>query len=618
MPPASKTKRPSSYPEPLNPDPEKRWRPRSRTGTICGYSYGGSVCRKKGAHYCEPRADRVVRFFSVLLKHTKGPLARHAFDLEPWQEYDIIRPLFGEVVWSPQWRRYRRRYEVAGIVLGRKNGKSELVAGIALYLTIGDDEEAAEVYGAAKDTKQASKVFDPAKRMVALDPRLRKRLEENKQKRRLYDLKSESFLEVITADALGELGHNPHGFYLDEVLSQPDGSLWAAMRTAVGARLQSLLVAITTETNDPASWGSKQIDEYERIQENPSRAPHIFAYVRLTPRTDEQLDNLRRLFPDHPALPVSLDWKDERNWYWANPALGRFKNVETLRTQALEAQNDPAKENEFRQFQLNQRVSQVTRWMPLHVWDLPANIQTIDESKLAGRTCYAGLDLASTTDLAAWVLLFPPDNDTDAYQLLWRFWVPEERLPELDKHTGGLASVWAKQKLLYATEGDWIDYTGNQFGMSNGVPSIHRQIRADKKKFRIRMVGYDKAEAAATAQFMQKIGLKITPVMQGYGLSLALKEMMRLTKSQRWQHGGHPVAQWNADSAETRSNDTGLIKLVKPDRDASGKRVDGIAAAANALWVEQTTKRVTRPGAAKAVGQDDGYDVFSRQERLDL
>jgi phage terminase large subunit-like protein len=563
----------SGPPKSTPSDPEKRWRPRSRAGGICGYTFDGKVCRRRGSHYCEPRADKVVAFCAELLVHTAGPFARKAFVLEPWQEFEIIRPLFGEVIWSAEWGRYVRRYRIAYIVLARKNGKSALVAALVLYLLVGDDEEAAEVYGAAKTTRQAGKVFKPVRRMMQLSPVLSKRLDENKAARRIFDEDTGSWYEVIPADAVGELGHNPHGFVLDEVLAMPDRTLWDAMRTAEGARAQSLMVAITTETNEPQSFGADLIDEAERVQEDPASMPHIFSLVYKT--------------------DVDADPFDEATWYQANPALGTFKSLESMRTMAKEAKADPVKLGAFLQLQLNIRQSNVTRWIPMPLWDAGAGLVIPED--LGGRSCFAGLDLASTTDLAAWVLRFPAEDGKPA-AVLWRFWTPEAQLPVLDRATGGKASLWVKQGFLTATEGDWIDYEGDptNAGRSGTGLAIHPQIAADHGQFRILQVGYDQAQATATAQFMQKLQLKIAPVQQGYGVSGALKELHRMVKHDAAEpadglllcHGGHPVARWNVDSAQVRRDDGERIKLVKPDREKSGKRIDGLAALANAIKVE--------------------------------
>ncbi len=537
-------------------------RRRNASSPECGYTVDrldGEVitCRKRGAHYCEPRADRVIAFFSEVLLHTKGSWARRVFVPAKWQEHDILRPLFGTVRWDTFHKQYVRTYRIAWIELGRKNGKSELAAGIALYLLVADDEESAEVYGAAKDTAQAGKVFEVAQRMSQLSPLLRERLTFRQHSRRLIDESKGSYYQVITADAAGELGHNPHGIVIDEVLTQADGRLWNALRTAMGARAQPLMVALTTATDDPASFCAQQHEEFARVAEDPGRAPHIFVYMRNTPKDADP-------------------WV-EKNWDFANPALGEFLDVQALRDEALEARNDPTKENSFRQFRLNQHVQQTTRWMPLHLWDACGGL--VREDELRGRMCFGGLDLASTTDLAAWVLLFPDESGTTC-DVLWRFWTPEDQIPLLDRHTGGRASVWAREKLLTTTEGNWIDFE-----------QVRKQIQKDTQSFVMAGIGLDRKFAEDTWQWMVLNDWPADQVSQGYGLNGGLQETMRLVKAQRLNHGGNPVARWNADSAEVKQDDQEKIKLVKPDRNASGKRVDGMAALAMAVtryleWVD--------------------------------
>lgn len=554
---------------PAEPDHDARWRPRDRKGPVCGYRFRTVTCEKRGAHYCQPRADRVVRFFAELLVHIKGPTARSAFILTVWQEHDIIRPLFGEVCWSEQWGRYVRRYSIAYIVVARKNGKSELVSGIILYLLVGDDEESAEVYGAAKDTKQAGKVFEPMARMVQLAPLLKARLKHLKNARRLVDEKTGSHFEVITADAEGELGHNPHGFYLDEVLSQPDDSLWKAMRTALGARTQALLICMTTETNDSASFGAAMIDEADRVMEKPSRTPHAFAYVRRAPRNKEELARLKRLFKGHPSLPVSLDWADERNWNWPNPALGDFLSTTALRAEALEAAEAPAKLNGFLQFRMNQRVQQVTRYISMDLWD--ANIGELAltpdwlDEKLRGQRCWGGLDLSSKLDMTAWCLL-----GADGW-VKWRFWVPEAVVPVLDEHTNGEMSEWIAAGWVTATDGDTIDY-----------PLIYDAIEADWTDYDLVDITYDRWSGEPVRQEVTKrTGLEMYESGTTYDrMTGPMHELMRMLTARELRHGGNPVARWMADNLEAKSptDDPDRVRPVKPKRDTSGKRIDGLPA----------------------------------------
>lgn len=559
------------------PDLDARWRPDAPSGPVCGYTFRQNTCGKSGAHYCEPRADRVVLFFARMLVHIKGPLQRTPFVLLDWQEYDIIRPLFGEVQWSEEWGAYARRYRIAYIVVARKNGKSELAAGIMLYMLVGDDEQSAEIYCAAKDTKQAGKVFEPALRMVQLSPRLSKRLKHIKNARRLVDEQSGSHYEILTSDAEGELGHNPHAFNLDEVLSQPDGSMWQAMTTAAGARLQELMLATTTETDDGSSFGADMIDEAERVQEDPSRAPHVLAFIRKLPLDADQLERLRDAFPGHPHLPVSADPFDEANWKWPNPALDQFKSRDAMRRQALDARNEPDKENGFRQFQANQRVSQTHRWMPMHLYDACAGdlwlAPDYHRARLAGLPAWGGFDLAAKFDLTSWCLLVP---EGDRVHLLWRFWIPEAALPHLDKHNEDRFTRWAREGWLTVTEGDVVDYD-----------RVYADIEADSDHFTIRAADADQWSMAPVIQEIEKrTGVwEIEAYNNTYQrMTPGMTELMALVKTEQLEHHGNPLARACFDAVEVRKApyNPELIRPDKPERGRSGKRIDAVPSAAMA------------------------------------
>jgi phage terminase large subunit-like protein len=578
------------------PDHHKRWRPRDRRGPVCGYTFRETSCARRGAHYCQPRADRAVAFPAELLRHTKGVFKRRPFRLCDWQEHEIIRPLFGEVIWSAEWGCYVRRYRRAFIIVARKNGKSEIAAAIQLILFVGDDEESAEVYNAAKDTKQAEKVFGPALRMVQLSPVLARRLKYFKNERRLVDERSGSIYEILTSDAKGELGHNPHGFNLDEVLSQPDGSMWDAMDTADGTRTQELLFATSTETNEPNSFGAHLIDEAERVQEDPARAPHVFAFVRKTPRTQEELDRLHRLFPGHPHLPVSTDPLDERNWRWANPALGEFKSVESMRRQALGARNEPRREAAFLQFQLNIRVTTITRYISLDLWDDNKGELALNPGwlrpKLAGGRCWAGLDLSSKLDLTAWCLLF------DDGWVMWRFWVPEAAVPALDAETDGDFSRWCEAGWVTRTDGDTIDYD-----------SIYAAIGQDHDDFTIVDATYDKwAGEPVRQEVVKRTGLAMYESSTTYErMTGPMTELVRLLKARELRTGGNPVARWMADHLRAKSpaDDPDRVRPVKPDRNTSGARIDGMTGllfAIDGRLREQAPEEPPAPVVARASG----------------
>jgi phage terminase large subunit-like protein len=511
-----------------------------------------------------PRADHAQKFIEELLLHTKGSYARTPFTLTVWQRDDIVRPLFGTVRWSVEHGQYVRRFEVAWVEIARKNGKTELLAAIMLYLLVGDGEESAELYGVARDRDQAALCFDVAARMVTLSPILARRLRVKQVNKRIVDDKTNSVYAVIAADAAGALGSNPSGVAADEILAWRDRSMWDAMRTGMGsgARRQPLMMAATTAGNDPAGFAAKMHDEMAKIAEDPARAPHVFVYMRNTPKDTDP-------------------W-DETQWGHANPALGDFLSLESLRRQALEARNDPAAENSFRQFRLNQWVSQASRWMPMHLYTATSGEPWLTPrqrwDELAGKTAYCGLDLAAKFDLTAWCLVLPDDDG--ACDVLWRFWLPEGAVAALDRHNNGRISQWVKQGWIELTDGDVIDYD-----------RVYAGIAEDAAHFRIKAGGADRWSMMPVIQEVAKrtalpVDDALVTVEQTYkGMTPGMVELMGLVKEERFRHHNNPVAAWCFDNVEVRRApyDPELIRPDKPERGATGKRIDAIPSAAMAV-----------------------------------
>jgi phage terminase large subunit-like protein len=534
----------------------------------CGYTFDSTPCRQRGEHRCAPRVAHAVGFFSEVLVHTKGRWARTPFALAKWQIDSIVSPLFGTVVWSVESGRYVRRYRIAHLELARKNGKSELLAGIALYLLVADDEEGAEIYGCARDRDQARKVYDVAERMVRLSSLLSRRLKVYTAAKRIVDERTGSYYEIIAADAAGALGHNPHGVVLDELIAQRDGSLFTAMRTAMGARDQPLMVCATTAGDDSNSFAAAQHAEMVRIAEQPDRAPHVFVMMR--------------------NLPADADPFDERNWKLPNPALGTFLSVQTLRDEALEARNDPSKENAFRQFRLNQWVSQSTRWMPMRLWDASSGDLWLTpqwgRDRLAGRTAYAGLDLAAKFDLTAWCLLFPADDADEPVHALWRFWLPESGVERLDKLNDGRFSQWVRAGWITATEGNVLDYD-----------RVISDVAEDAATFAIRAVHADEwsmwpiINRVADACALDVDGGDVSAYRNTYErMSPGMDDLFGLIQGGRLAHHGNPVARFCFDSCEIRraAFDPNLIRPSKPERGTDRARIDAVptaAMAANAM-----------------------------------
>jgi len=517
---------------------------REPAAPVCGFTLDGIRCRKRGTHRCAGRVRHVLAFFSELLYHTKGEYARRRFVPARWQAQDVLAPLIGEVIWDGKWRRYVRRYRTLYLTVARKNGKSELLAGLVLYLLCADDEEGAEIYGMALDAGQAGIVFHVAQRMVALSPVLRSRLTVMKGAQRISDETSASFYQVVAGDAEGNLGENPSGAYIDELLTQRDRELYDTIRTGMGTRAQPLLMLATTAENDPAGFAASERDWSERVLAEPDLEPDRLVVLYRADEDD--------------------DWTRPETWKKANPSLGDFLEYRTLASECHTAQKNPAAERSFKQYRLNLPVSKVGRAIAINVWD---DCQPIGET--AGRDCYAGMDLATTQDLAAYALVFP-DAESECFDVLWRHFCPARRLADLDRRTGGKASLWVARGELTVTDSTVTDYG-----------AIKAALEADRDRYVIREVAYDPWNAVQLAVDLSDDGWVMMPFSQGArSMSSGTAEMLRLIAAGTLRHGGNGLARWEAGNAVTRQDALGYVKF---DRQRSAEKIDGIVAAVMGL-----------------------------------
>ena len=338
----------------------------------------------KDSHYDEYAADFAVAFIESL-QHTKGEWYKKPFELIDWQE-QIVRDVFGTL--KPNGY---RQFTTAYVEIPKKMGKSELAAAIALYLTCADGEQRAEVYGCAADVNQAKIVFDVAVDMVMLCPALERHVTINKSTRTIVYNPTNSKYKVLSADVANKHGFNTHGVIFDELHTQPNRKLFDVMTKGSGdARKQPLFFLITTAGDNTNSicWEvhQKALDILEGRKIDKTFYPVIYGAAE-----DE-------------------DWTDPAVWKKANPSLGITVDIEKVQEACDSAKQNPGEENAFRQLRLNQWVKQSVRWMPMDKWDKCAF--PVDEKALEGRVCYGGLDLSSTTDITAFVLVFPPPPRT--------------------------------------------------------------------------------------------------------------------------------------------------------------------------------------------------------------
>ncbi|KLU76026.1 terminase large subunit [Clostridium botulinum] len=492
--------------------------------------------------YDEAKAQHAVDFINCL-KHTKGRWRGVPFELLPWQD-KIIRDIYGNI--KPNGY---RQYNTAYVEIPKKNGKSELAAAVALYMTCGDNEWGAEVYGCASDRQQASIVFDVAVEMVEQCPALKKRIKPIMSVKRLVYKPTNSFYQVLSAEAYTKHGLNVHSVIFDELHAQPNRELFDVMTKGSGdARTQPLFFLITTAGTDRNSicfeQHQKAMDIIEGRKIDPTFYPVIYGIK------DEE------------------DWSLEENWYKANPSLGHTIDIEKVRNAFNSAKENPAEENIFRQLRLNQWVKQSTRWMPMDKWD--ECDFNIDIDLLKGRECYGGLDLSSTADITAFVLVFPPRNDTEKYIVLPFFWIPEDNLKLRVRRDHVPYDVWEKQDFIKTTEGNVVHYG-----------FIETFIEELGTKYNIKEIAFDRWGAVQMVQNLEGMGFTVVPFGQGYkDMSPPSKELMKLTLEERIAHGGNPVLRWMMDNIFIKQDPAGNIK---PDKEKSTEKIDGAVALIMAL-----------------------------------
>ena len=491
----------------------------------------------KTSHYDKDAADYAVMFIESLC-HTKGTWAGKPFELIDWQE-QIIRDLFG--VLKPNGY---RQFNTAYIEIPKKQGKSELAAAVALLLLCGDGEERAEVYGCAADRNQAKIVFDVAVDMVRFCPALSKRVKILESQKKITYLPTNSSYQVLSADVANKHGFNTHGVIFDELHTQPNRKLFDVMLQGSGdARMQPLYFLITTAGNDTNSIcyevHQKAIDIAEGRKVDPTFYSVIYGAAE-----DE-------------------DWTDPKVWKKANPSLGITVGIDKVKAACESAQQNPGEENAFRQLRLNQWVKQSVRWMPMDKWDACAF--PVSEDDLEGRVCYGGLDLSSTTDITAFVLVFPPLDEEDKYYILPYFWIPEETLDLRVRRDHVPYDLWERQGTLMTTEGNVVHYG-----------YIEKFIERLGEKFNIREIAFDRWGAVQMVQNLEGMGFTVVPFGQGFkDMSPPTKELMKLVLEEKIAHGGHPVLRWMMDNIFIRRDPAGNIK---PDKEKSTEKIDGAIA----------------------------------------
>lgn len=528
------------------------------------YKYKPTELMLPTSHYDKVKADRAVNFIQQL-PQTKGKWANQKIKLLPWEE-QVVRDLFG-IVNEEGVRQFRNAY----IEIAKKNGKSTLSSALALYLLYADGEPSPEVYSAACDRNQASIVYNEAEKMVKACPALAKRSKVMAATKRIVSYNPEGFYQVLSAETGSKHGLNISGLIFDEIHAQKDRKLYDVLTKYSGsARTQPLFISITTAGNNKESicyeLHTKSLDILKGVRHDPSFYPAIYGL------TDED------------------DWHDEKNWYKANPSMGYTFDLERFREDYQNAIENPAELNVFKQLRLNMWVSSSVAWIPDHIFE--KGNKPIDMDALRGRDCYAGLDLSSTSDITAFVLLFPPRDELESYIVVPYFWLPEDTLELRCRRDHVMYDAWREMGLINVTDGNVIDY--------RFVQAFIEQVC---ERYHVLEIAYDRWNATMIVQNMLDEGLPLIPFGQGYkDMSPASKELYKLLMEGRVIHGGNPVLKWMASNVVMEQDPAGNIK---PTKAKSIEKIDGIVA-----LIMATGRAILNEGNTSSVYDERGIFVI--------
>ena len=481
----------------------------------------------------DPGPARAVRFINNLT-HTKGEFAGQPFALRPWQSR-VVRRLFRTR------RDGRRQYRTALIMLPRKNGKTELAAAIALYGLFGDGELGAEVYSAAADKDQAALCFNVAAQMIRNDRILLAQCDIIDSQKRIVHRPSGSFYRAISAEAYSKHGFNASMVVYDELHAAPTRELYDVLSTSMGARVNPLMLVISTAGYDRHSILWELYSHGVRVTADPDLDPSFLPVIY--------------------EAAADGDWRRERVWRKANPALGDFRSIDEMRIAAKRASEIPAQENTFRRLYLNQWTEQAARWISLAAWD--ACQAAADRLDLAGRRCFIGLDLSTTTDLTALAAVFP---GPDSFDVLCHFFLPADGLADRMRRDRVPYDRWAADGRLTLTPGNVIDYD-----------AIRSRLQVWDDQFDVGPIGFDPWNAVDLVERLKtQDGYTCIPVRQGFGaMSSPTKSLEKSVLGRQLRHDGDPVLRWNVSNVSVEADAAGNLK---PSKRLSTARIDGVVA----------------------------------------
>lgn len=497
-------------------------------------------------------AEHAIAFFHKILKHAKNTetvSAGDPFILQPWQQ-GVVGCLFG-------WKRPDglRRYKECLLYLPKKMGKTAMAAGMVLLVHTTDHAVGAELYSAAASRDQAALVFNHVNGMIKQEPYLSERLtvyggKGGTQQRSVFYADEMSSYKCLAADANTADGAHVHFAVLDEIHRWDDPELGEVLNLSTAAGRNAMTVYVTTADYERPSFCNDILKYAKAVRDNPGdpgKPGYDSAFLPVICETDE-----------------SADWTDPAVWRRVNLNLDVTVPEDFLRRECQKAFESPARETNFKRLHLNMKTAVKSAFFKPEQWDA-CDGGVWEPLELEGCACFAGIDLASNKDVAAFVLYFPHNH-----VVLPFFFVPEANAPKREKRDKVPYVTWGRQGFVRLTHGDVIDYDG-----------IRAAVQDAGKKYDIREIAIDRWDSTHLQTQLAGDGFKITKFGQGYGsMNAPCKMLERLVITGRLQHGGNPVLQWMSRNVVPTWGETGFLKFTK---DKATEKIDGIIGLVMAL-----------------------------------
>lgn len=496
-------------------------------------------------------AIKIIHFIS-LLKHTGGNLGGVNFQLLPFQvEYTI------ETLAVLKKKNGYRRYTTSILFLPRKSGKTELIAALNVWMLFGDKEKQKENYIIASETQQATILYNAMVSMIKQAPFLLSKVDIWKSTKTIEKNNSDfrDIFKVLSSNYSSKDGYKSSLLSADEPHSYPDSSLFDVMTESMAHREQPLSLLLSTAGYNQQGFFKRLLDYAVQVKDGIIENDSI--YLMYFGIKDDE------------------DWNSEEVWRRVNPALGYGVKMDYLRDKYKKALYSGEEEVSFKTKHLNMWTNSADVWIKNEVW-VDSFKYTVEENELSGRECYAGLDLASTTDITAFVMVFP--NEDGVFDVVCRFWIPEDSMRERERRDKVPYSKWVSDGYIKTTKGNVVDY---EF--------IEEDIKKDVEKFNVKLIAFDRWNSSSIITRLENEGIdNLVGFGQGFAsMSAPTKEIETLVLQKKLNHGNNPVLNWMCSNVAIKRDPSDNIKI---DKAKSSEKVDGMVALAMSIGMYQSDR----------------------------